>query len=312
MRIVEVGPRDGLQNETAQVPTGVKVAFVEALAGSGVHEIEVSAFVSPRRVPQLADAEAVFARLSRRPGVVYSALVPNASGLERALAAGVDKIAVFTAASETFARRNINTSIAGSLERFRPVVDGARRAGLPVRGYVSTAFWCAFEGPIAPPAVAAVVDRLADLGVDEVAVSDTVGRACPEDVQRLLEVLLPRLDPGRIAMHFHDTCGRGVANVEAAWGCGIRVFDGSAGGLGGCPFSPGATGNVATEAVVGALASLGADPGVDVRSLTRARRLLDPYLADARRPTPAARGPVCPDCTYAAGPVCAPIQGTGS
>ncbi|MFZ0726696.1 MAG: hydroxymethylglutaryl-CoA lyase, partial [Desulfobacterales bacterium] len=258
LKIVEVGPRDGLQNETAVIPPDVKIAFVDALSLTGVNEIETSAFVSPRWVPQLADAEKVFRKISRRDGVIYSALVPNERGLERAIAARVDKVSIFTAASETFNHKNINTSTAGSIKRFLPVVKGAKSAGLPVRGYVSTAFWCAFEGRIPPAAVTSLVQKLFEIGVDEVSVSDTVGKASPEEVGRLLDLLLSRIPSDRIAMHFHDTYGRGVENVLTSWACGIRIFDASVGGLGGCPFAPGATGNVATEAVVEALERKGA------------------------------------------------------
>jgi len=304
IRIVEVGPRDGLQNEKTSVPVETKVAFVDALSGTGVTEIEVSAFVSPRWVPQLGDAEEVFKRIFRDEGVLYSALVPNERGLDRALEARIDKCSVFTSASETFNRKNINTSIEGSIERFLAVVERARSAGLPVRGYVSTAFWCAFEGEIAPEAVLGVVDRLIDIGVNEVSISDTIGKASPDEVKRLLDLLLPRLSSERIAMHFHDTYGRGVENVLASWSQGIRIFDASVGGLGGCPYAPGATGNVATEAVVKALREVGETVDVDLRGLKRARQLLDPFLVDERRALPKNGSPACVDCEYHAGEVC--------
>ena len=298
MKIVEVGPRDGLQNEAAPVPTDVKVAFVDALSDTGVHEIEVSAFVSPHWVPQLGDAEAVFRGISRKAGVVYSALVPNEKGLDRAVAANVDKVSIFTAASETFARKNINTSIAGSIARFLPVVARARGAGLPVRGYVSTAFWCAFEGKITPEAAVDVVQRLMDIGITEVSVSDTTGQASPDEVNALLDLLLPRLSSEQIAMHFHDTYGRGVANVLASWARGIRTFDASVGGLGGCPYAPGATGNVATEAVVTALTAKGVPVGLDLNKLRLARGLLDPFLVDDRRTMPLEDSPACAACEF--------------
>lgn len=247
IRIVEVGPRDGLQNEAAIIPTDVKVAFVDALSEAGFDEIEVSSFVSPSWVPQLADAAAVFQRITRKPGVRYSALVPNERGLARAVAAGVDKVAVFTAASEGFTRKNINATIAESLTRFAPVV---RAAPVPVRGYVSTAFHCPYEGPVRPDAVLDVTSRLLDLGVAEVSIGDTIGAATPDEVERLVELLLPRTGPERLALHFHDTFGRAVANAQAGAGLGVTVFDASAGGIGGCPYAPGATGNVATEALV--------------------------------------------------------------
>lgn len=304
MRIVEVGPRDGLQNETAPVPTAAKIAFVDALSASGVGEIEVSAFVSPRWVPQLSDAAEVFSGITRRKGVVYSALVPNRQGLDQALAARVDKIAVFTSASETFNQKNINTSIAGSIERFQPVVATARDAGLPVRGYVSTAFWCAFEGRIRPSAVLDVVQRLVDIGIDEVAISDTIGKATPDEVGQLLDLLLPRLPAGRIAAHFHDTYGRGVENVLAAWSAGIRTVDSSAGGLGGCPHAPGASGNVATGDVVAALEVRGIDTGVDQQRLAGVMGHITPYLKDSRRTLPADGSPACAACQYSTGEVC--------
>jgi len=246
IRIVEVGPRDGLQSEKAAVPTDVKVAYIDALSAAGLPEIEASAFVSPQWVPQLADAEEVFRRIRRAPGVVYSALVPNEKGLERALAARVGKVAVFTAASETFNRKNINATIAESLQRFQPVLRGARAAGLPVRGYVSTAFWCPYEGRIAPAAVVDVCRRLIEAGVDELSIGDTIGKAEPDEVKALLEALAPVAPPSSLALHFHDTYHRAIRNAQAARALGVRTFDSSAGGIGGCPYAPGSSGNVAT------------------------------------------------------------------
>lgn len=304
MKILEVGPRDGLQNETAAVPTEVKIAFIDALSASGVGEIEVTAFVSPRWLPQLSDGEAVFGGISRRPGVVYSALVPNDRGLDRAMAAKADKVAVFTAASETFNQKNINTTIDGSLRRFEPVIRRAREAGLAVRGYVSAAFWCAFEGRIPPEKAADLTFRLVDMGVDEVAISDTIGKATPAEVAGLLDLVLPRLSADRIAVHFHDTYGRAAQNVLASWEQGIRTFDASAGGIGGCPYAPGATGNVATEEVVRALAGRGITAGVDLSRLGRARRLLNPFLTEQRRAMPPADAPACQACGYERGQNC--------
>jgi len=276
MRIVEVGPRDGLQNEQAVIPTEAKVAFVDALGATGVSEIEVSSFVSPKWVPQLADAEEVFRRIRRAKGVVYSALVPNEQGLERARAAKADKVAVFTAASETFNRKNINASIAESIERFRPVV---KAAGVPVRAYVSTAFWCPYEGKIAPAAVVDVVRRLVDLGVNEISIGDTIGKAVPDEVRALLKMLLPSAVP--LALHFHDTYGHAVENTVCAWmEFGVDAFDSSAGGLGGCPYAPGASGNVATEALVAALPGT----GVDLEAVRRAAALIAPHVGPSRRP----------------------------
>lgn len=304
MKIVEVGPRDGLQNETAPVPKEIKVAFIDALSQTGVGEIEVSAFVSPRWVPQLKDAQEVFDRIERKKGVVYSALVPNEQGLERALAARVDKVAIFTAASETFTRKNINTSIKGSLDRFRPVVKEARNLNLPVRGYISTAFWCAFEGRISPESVIDVVRMLEDIGVSEMSISDTIGKATPDEVKRLFDLLLPTYPVERIAAHFHDTYGRGVDNVLAAVSRGIKIFDASAGGLGGCPYAPGATGNVATEDVVTTLEANGHPTGIDVGGISGARQLLNPYLVDKHRSFPEDESPACKACEYEKGEVC--------
>jgi hydroxymethylglutaryl-CoA lyase len=304
MRIVEVGPRDGLQNETAKVPTAAKIAFVDTLSQSGVAEIEVSAFVSPRWVPQLSDAREVFQGITRYNGVLYSALVPNRKGLDRAFAAEVDKVSVFTAASETFNQKNINTSIAGALQRFRPITAAAGEAGLPVRGYVSTAFWCAFEGKIAPIAVVRVVEQLMDIGIAEVAISDTIGKATPDEVRRLLDLLIPRLAADRIAVHFHDTYGRGVENMLAAWPYGIRTVDASAGGLGGCPYAPGASGNVATGDVVAALEAHGVNTGVNRRQLDRALEHLAPYRTDDRRKLPPDGSPLCAACPHSTGENC--------
>jgi len=304
MRMVEVGPRDGLQNETAPVPSEAKITFIDALSYSGVDEIEVSAFVSPRWVPQLDDAERVFAGIARREGVTYSALIPNRQGLDRALAVGVDKVAVFTAVSETFNQKNINTSLSGSIQRFQPVVRAALDTGLPVRGYVSTAFWCAFEGRINPQAVLSVVEQLDGIGVDEMAISDTIGKASPDEVRQLLDLLLARIPANRIAVHFHDTYGRGVANTLAAWAYDIRTIDASVGGLGGCPYAPGATGNVATQDVVTALEAKGVETGIDLQQLNRASRVLDSYLVDDRRTLPLDGSPACAACEFATGEVC--------
>ncbi len=275
IRIVEMGPRDGLQNEKATIPTEVKVAFIDALSGCGFDEIEVSSFVSPKWVPQLADAEEVFRRIARRPGVRYMALVPNEQGLERAVTARVDKIAVFTAASETFTRKNINATIAESIERFRPVV---RAAPVPVRGYVSTAFHCPYEGAIAPEAVLDVSRRLIALGVAELSIGDTIGKATPDEVRRVLELVIPAFGVERLALHLHDTYGRAVENAAAAAELGIRVFDASTGGIGGCPYAPGATGNVATQALV---RQFGPDTGLDLAGLDRAAAIVAPYLGRA-------------------------------
>jgi len=304
IKIVEVGPRDGLQNETAIVPTEIKVAFVNALSLTGVSEVEVSAFVSSRWVPQLGDAEDVFRDIIRKEGVVYSALVPNETGLERAIAARVDKISVFTAVSETFNQKNINTTREEAIRRFRTLVKRARGEGLKVRGYISTAFWCPFEGKISPETTAGVVERLFDIDVDEVSISDTIGKAKPEEVSRLFDCLLPGIAPERIAVHFHDTYGRGVENVLASRSYGIGIFDASTGGIGGCPFAPGATGNVATESVVKALVNKGEMVAVDLEKLSQAQGLLGAFLNQERRTLPKGGPLACTVCEFYRDDVC--------
>jgi hydroxymethylglutaryl-CoA lyase len=283
VRLTEVSPRDGLQNEPKTIPIDLKVAFVDALSEAGFEEIEVSSFVSPKRIPQLADAEQVFARIRRRESTIYSALVPNERGLERAVRAKVGKVAVFTAASETFNRKNVNASIQESIARFQPVVEGARRDSIPVRGYVSTAFWCPYEGKIAPEAVVEVVRRLTELGIDEISIGDTIGKAVPREVMELLDRLLDHVDQDRIAMHFHDTYGTAVANVLASYERGIAAFDASAGGVGGCPFAPGAAGNVATEDVIWALTRSGAKLSPDLDRVRAASDLLEAALGTPLR-----------------------------
>ncbi len=274
VRIVEVGPRDGLQNEKAPIPTETKIALVDALSEVGYDEIEVSAFVSPKWIPQLADASEVFAGIRRRPGVTYSALVPNQQGLDRALEARVGKIAVFTAASETFNRKNVNAGIDESIERFAPVVPRALAEKVRVRGYISTAFWCPYEGKVEPAAVVKVAQQLLDLGVEELSIGDTIGKAVPEEVDRLLDRLLDAAPQDQIALHFHDTYGTAIANSLAGYARGVTIFDASVGGVGGCPYAPGAAGNVATEALVEALRRSGAEISLDTGVLTAASDLL--------------------------------------
>jgi hydroxymethylglutaryl-CoA lyase len=273
--VVEVGPRDGLQNEQGFVPTDVKVAFVDALSACGLPVIEVTAFVSPKAIPQLADGEDVFRRIAKSPGVRYPVLVPNEKGLARAEAAGVREIAVFTAASETFNRRNINATIDESFARFVPVLARAKAAGMRVRGYVSCAFGCPYEGAIAPGAVARVSARLAEAGCDEVSVGDTIGSGVPSQVP---EVVARTVEAGvpleRLALHFHDTRGRALANVAEGLRAGVRIFDSSAGGLGGCPYAPGAQGNVATEGLLAYLHGAGFETGVDLEAVAAAARAL--------------------------------------
>lgn len=283
--VVEVGPRDGLQNEKGVVSTVDKVRFIDLLSAAGFPVIEATSFVSPKAVPQLADAAEVMANIQRKPGVRYTALVPNQKGMERALAAGVDEVAVFTGASETFVQHNINTSIAGSIESFRPVVEMAREAGKRVRGYISTAFGCPYEGHVAPSAVVRVADLLLDLGVAELSIGDTIGVATPNQVVEVTELLLGRVPVERLAMHFHDTRGTALANVLAALQLGISIFDSSTGGLGGCPYAPGASGNLATEDLLYLLHGLGIETGVSLDGVVEASR----FLAGIRGRAPASR-----------------------
>ena len=268
--IVEVGPRDGLQNERALVPTPDKIELINRLSAAHLPVIEVSAFVSPRWVPQMADAADVFAGITRAPGIRYTALVPNLAGLDRAVAAGVTEIAVFAASTETFSRKNINQSIDESLATYAQVCGRAHAAGLRVRGYLSTAFGCPFEGAVAPGRVADVAARLADLGVFEVAISDTIGIAHPGQVPRVLEAVLTRVPVHQLALHFHDTRGTALANVLASLPYGIATFDASAGGLGGCPYAPGAAGNLATDDLIYMLDGLGLETGVSLAGVTDA------------------------------------------
>jgi hydroxymethylglutaryl-CoA lyase len=270
VRIVEVGPRDGLQNEEALVPADAKVAFIEALAGSGLQVVEATSFVSPRAIPQLADADEVFPRIDRRPDVRYPVLVPNLRGLERAEAAGVDAVAVFTAASEAFTQHNIGMTIDESLAAFAPVLERATAAGWWRRGYVSTTFGCPYSGQVPTEAVVDVSLALLDLGCDEISIGDTIGVAHPDDVRRVVTALLERIPADRLALHLHDTYGRALENVHAGLELGIRIFDASAGGTGGCPYAPGAPGNLATESLVGLLDELGYDHGVDADAVVRA------------------------------------------
>jgi hydroxymethylglutaryl-CoA lyase len=272
--VVEVGPRDGLQNEPRVIPAAAKIAFVEALAAAGLRHVEVSSFVSPARVPQLADAEEVCRGLQRRSGVTYTALVPNEKGLERALSAGIDSIALLTAASETFNRRNLGCTIGESLERARRLVERARPLGLRLRAYISTAFVCPYEGLIPPERVLTLVEELRAMGVANLSLGDTLGAAFPDAVSRLLELLEERGPLEGIALHLHDTYRRALSNVLAGLLHGIREFDASAGGLGGCPFAPGARGNLATEELVDFLEGMGIATGVDATKLREASAAL--------------------------------------
>ena len=276
--LVEVGPRDGLQNIATALDVELKVRFVEALADAGFAVVEAGAFVRADAVPQMADSDQVYRRLQRRPGVRYPALVPNERGLDAALACGVDEIAVFTAASETFNQRNIHASIAESLQRFAPVVRRARDANVRVRGYVSTCFGCPYEGAVAPARVLEVTRALFALGAQEVSLGDTIGVAVPTQVEQVLDIILAAVPVAAIALHFHDTRGTAAANVVQALRHGVHIFDASAGGLGGCPYAPGATGNVASEDLVYMLHGMGVDTGVDLERLADASLLVEARL----------------------------------
>src|SRR5436190_15056716 len=274
VRIVEVGPRDGLQNESTTVPTASKAEFIKLLGAAGLQDIEVASFAHPKWVPQLADADELIKQLELVPNVRYSALVPNMKGLERAIQSGIRRIAVFTAASETFNKKNINTGIQESIDVFKPVVDRALKEGLSVRGYVSTCFVCPYEGPVAKEKVADVAGVLFQLGVDEVSIGDTIGAATPRDVETTCGYLLQQFAGHKLGMHFHDTYGMAIANVYQARQMGFRIFDSSAGGLGGCPYAPGASGNLATEDLVYLLDRLGIESGVSLKLLRQASHFM--------------------------------------
>ncbi|WP_354311790.1 hydroxymethylglutaryl-CoA lyase [Pseudomonas sp. PvP001] len=270
VRIVEVGPRDGLQNEQGQVRAEDKVALVEALVAAGLEHVEVGSFVSPRWVPQMADSAAVFAATARAPGVTYAALTPNLQGFEAAIAAGASEVAVFAAASESFSQRNINCSIAQSLQRFEPVLAAAVAHGIKVRGYVSCVLGCPYEGDIAPERVRNVADAMLQMGCYELSLGDTLGIGTPGAARRLIDTVAQRVPRGQLAGHFHDTYGQAVANIYACLLEGVQVFDSSVAGLGGCPYAPGASGNVATEDVLYLLHGLGISTGVDLDRVVQA------------------------------------------
>ncbi|MEQ8516048.1 MAG: hydroxymethylglutaryl-CoA lyase [Chromatocurvus sp.] len=277
--IVEVGARDGLQNEQQPVALATKLALIDDLAAAGVRTIEAGSFVNPSVIPQMADSDALFAALTRAPGVTYTALTPNSRGLERALAANVDEVAVFAAASETFSQRNIRCSIAESLQRFEPVLAQATAAGIPVRGYVSCVLGCPYDGDISPDAVLQVTRKLLDMGCYEVSLGDTIGVGTPGRMQALLDVLLAEIPAVQLAAHCHDTYGQALANILIAVQAGLRRIDAAVAGLGGCPFAPGATGNVATEDVVYMLHGMGFDTGIDLQRLIAAGNAISAALA---------------------------------
>ncbi|MGB7542098.1 MAG: hydroxymethylglutaryl-CoA lyase [Burkholderiales bacterium] len=270
VRIVEVGPRDGLQNEPASVPAAVKIELIDRLADAGLAAIEATAFVSPQWVPQMADAPEVMAGIRRKPGVAYPVLVPNMKGFEAAVAAGAKEIAVFGAASETFSRKNINCSIAESLARFEPVTAAARARGMRVRGYISCVAGCPYEGAVAPRAVAAVAKRLHDMGCYEISLGDTIGVGTPGKIRAMIEAVAAQVPIERLAGHYHDTWGQALANIYASLELGVAVVDSSVAGLGGCPYARGASGNVATEDMIYMLDGLGIETGVDLVKVFRA------------------------------------------
>jgi hydroxymethylglutaryl-CoA lyase len=268
VRLVEMSPRDGLQNEPGPViPTAVKARLIKRLVECGLTHVEAASFVSPRWVPQMADASDVMALIERKPGVCYAALTPNLRGFEGALAAGAGEVAVFGAASESFSQKNINCSIAESLERFAPVMEAAKHNGIPVRGYVSTVLGCPYEGEIAPAKVAEVAKALFDMGCHEISLGDTIGTGTPAKAKRMLEAVARHVPVEHLAAHFHDTYGQALANLYAVLEEGVAVIDASVAGLGGCPYAKGASGNVATEDVLYMLDGLGIETGVDLRQL---------------------------------------------
>lgn len=263
VEIFEVGPRDGLQNEARDIPVADKIALVDRLSGAGFRRIECASFVSPKWVPQMAGSGEVLAGIWRAKGVRYAALTPNMRGFEDAVKAGADEVAIFGSASEGFSKANINASIAESLERFAPVADAAREEGLPVRGYISCVTDCPYDGATPPGAVARVAAALRDMGCYEISLGDTIGQGTPESIGAMLDAVLEEIPANRLAGHYHDTSGRALDNIEASLERGVRVFDAAVGGLGGCPYAPGAAGNVATEAVHDRLIALGYETGLD-------------------------------------------------
>ena len=278
VKVVEVGPRDGLQNEATIVPTDVKIEFIDLLTSAGLPAIETTSFVSPRWVPQMADNARVLAGIRRRTGVSYPVLTPNLMGLEAAVAAGAEEVAVFGAASETFSQKNINCSIEASLSRFVELMSSAHRQGLKVRGYVSCALGCPYEGAIAPASVARVAERLYELGCYEISLGDTIGVGTPGKVEEMLRVVAASVPMTQLAVHFHDTYGQALANILAALQCGVAVVDSSVAGLGGCPYAEGAAGNVATEDLLYLLHGLDIETGVDLEKVITAGQFICTHL----------------------------------
>ncbi|PIE14495.1 MAG: hydroxymethylglutaryl-CoA lyase [Rhodobacterales bacterium] len=270
VEIFEVGPRDGLQNEKRQIPTAEKIALVDCLSKAGFSRIEVASFVSPKWVPQMADSAEVLAGITRGAGISYAALTPNMRGFEGAIAAKADEVAIFGSASEGFSKANINATIAESLERFRPVAAAAAEVGVPMRGYISCVTDCPYDGPTAPDAVARVARALLEMGCYEISLGDTIGQGRPETIDAMLAGVLEEVPAAKLAGHYHDTAGRALDNIETSLARGLRVFDAAVGGLGGCPYAPGAAGNVATEAVHDRLIALGYATGLKREVLEQA------------------------------------------
>ncbi|AUH63692.1 hydroxymethylglutaryl-CoA lyase [Paracoccus zhejiangensis] len=273
VEIFEMGPRDGLQNEKRLIPTAEKIALVDLLSTAGFRRIEVTSFVSPKWVPQMSDAAEVMAGITRAPGISYAVLTPNLKGYEGAKAAKASEIAIFASASEAFSKANLNATIAESLERFAPVAEAARADGIPVRGYVSMVTDSPFEGDVPPADVARVVAALRDMGCYEVSLGDTIGQATPEKIDAMLAVVLDEMPAAQLAGHYHDTAGRALQNIDASLARGLRVFDAAVGGLGGCPYAPGAKGNVATELVANHLAARGFDTGLNMTVIDQAANM---------------------------------------
>lgn len=278
VRIVEVGPRDGLQNEARSVPASIKIELIERLANAGLRYIEATACVSPKWVPQMADHSEVLRGIRRSPGVIYSALTPNLKGFEEALAAGADEVAVFTSASETFSQKNVNCSIAESFKRFGPVLDAAHLSGIPVRGYVSCVLGCPYEGVVAPDKVSDVARRLFEIGCREISLGDTIGVGTANQTKTLVSAVAKHIPVSRLAGHFHDTYGQALANIYASLEVGVRTFDSSVGGLGGCPYAPGALGNVATEDLLYLLGGMEFETGIDMQRLVEAGAFICTHL----------------------------------
>lgn len=276
--IVEVGPRDGLQNEKKFVQTQTKIDWINALSNTGLSYIETTSFVNPERIPQLSDASEVYQHILKKPGVIYSALVPNLQGMQKALEVGIQSIAIFTAASETFNQRNIHCSIEESIKRFEPVIQLAKIHQLPIRAYISCALGCPYEGAISPQQVLSVTEKLMNFGINDFSFSDTIGISTPKQTKDLLKIMQQHLQPGLMSMHFHDTYGQAIANVYAALERGIQKFDSAIAGLGGCPYARGATGNLATEDLLYLMHGLGLETGVDIYQVVKLGEQICQYL----------------------------------